>query len=263
MKTILSLIITLFLFWVSPVMADIIPENSHSLERCVQILKDKNFSDIELFAVIDWPIPLEQPIFQIVPGTCLEKWYKFNWLSIYWNIATASGAIIDSSHLLSKNIETYGGYIDERDPLMSETIFYSLQKTQSGTLRLVQTGYIPIYSKAYTNKIFLSRLFITLLIEILFLFGYIKIVHHKNKIASTRIILAGFIASSITLYYFWKILPETSHPNWIYYVGILEWTICILEAIWYKYFLHISIRSALIISCIANLASIIGGIYLV
>lgn len=263
MKTILSLITVLFFFWASPVIADIIPDNSHPLKRCVQIIKDDNFSNIDLFAFIDWMIPPEQPIFKITPGTCLEKWYKFNALSIYWNTSSASWAIIDSSHLVSKNIETYGGYIDERDPLMSETIFYSLQKNQSGTLRLVQTGYIPIYSEAYTNKIFLSRLFVTLLIEILFLFGYIKIVHHKNKIASTRIILAGFIASSITLYYFWKILPETSHPNWIYYVGILEWTICILEAIWYKYFLHISIRSALIISCIANLASIIGGIYLV
>lgn len=263
MRVITLFILAYLLFWISPAMADVIPDNSHPLKRCVQILKDDSFSDIDLFAVIDWIIPLEEPIFKIIPGTCLEKWYKFNALSIYWNTSSASWAIIDSSHLLSKNIETYGGYIDERNPLMSETIIYSLQKTQSGTLRLIQTGYIHIYSETYTNKIFLSRLFVTLLIEILFLFGYIKIVHHKNKIAFIRIILAGFIASSITLYYFWKILPETSHPNWIYYVGTLECVICILEALWYKYFLHISIRSALLISCIANLASIIGGIYLV
>ena len=73
MKTILPLITVLFFFWASPVIADVIPENSHPLKRCVQISKDESFSNIELFAFIDGPMPPEQAIFKITPETCLEK----------------------------------------------------------------------------------------------------------------------------------------------------------------------------------------------
>jgi hypothetical protein len=61
---------------------DIIPENSHFVNKCVVITNVDDYPDISLLGVTTC-MAFCPKIYLIGPTTCLEKGYKFNCLTIY------------------------------------------------------------------------------------------------------------------------------------------------------------------------------------
>jgi len=78
----------------------------------------------------------------------------------------------------------------------------------------------------------------------------------------SRFIIIVALASIITLPYIWFILPAFVE-NGINYIVISELTVVIVEAVWYKFSLQTSIKTAIILSIIANSFSyLIGNVIL-
>ena len=123
--------------------ADVIPENSHSLSRCVKFVNLNDFSDVVLIGFYTGPMVDTYEAYQIENDKCLGKGYKFNTLYIYWTtkkkfeslnledlkldsekIAGSGSDKEGNPHyydvyspsdltLLLEDIEPYGGHIDE------------------------------------------------------------------------------------------------------------------------------------------------------
>ena len=105
--------------------------------------------------------------------------------------------------------------------------------------------------------LFILALFQTLIVEIGVLFLFFKYVF-KKKIHIKKLILVGIVASSLTIPYLWFVLPSLLIPFYVVLIGeVLIW---LIEAYLYKEFLEITIKQALYVSLIANLASILVGL---
>ncbi len=112
--------------------ADVIPPDSHLLSRCVKVVNLQEFPDLILVGYITGPMIKEYEAYQIKNNECLTKGYKFNSLSIYWTTKTKFNAInlknlqLSDMTLLFENIEVFGGYITNDNPLLKENIEYSI-----------------------------------------------------------------------------------------------------------------------------------------
>ncbi|KKT77450.1 MAG: hypothetical protein UW73_C0020G0022 [Microgenomates group bacterium GW2011_GWB1_44_8] len=152
-----SFIYTLFslafvLLFSSTVSADIIPPNSHSLDRCVKIVNLNDFSDVVLISYITGPMVQGSEINQIKNSECLSKGYKFNSLKIYWNTKDNPNSI-DQNNLLLDNVEVYGGYVDQSNPLIKESIEYSIAGFSGGKLILYKSKQTSEYNNGSQKKI--------------------------------------------------------------------------------------------------------------
>ena len=110
------------------------------------------------------------------------------------------------------------------------------------------------------EQTFLFSLFLTLAIEIpvvLFILRFLR----KDKIKITKLIFVAFLASALTLPYFWFILPFYLPAGKIY-VFLGETLIIIVEAIVYQQLLELKWTKALALSLIANSASALGGLFI-
>jgi hypothetical protein len=124
------LIYTLFslafvFFFSSTVSADVIAPNTHPLDRCVKIVNLDKFPDVALIGYVTGPMVDNSGINQINNNECLTKGYKFNSLKVYWNTKDKANSIVPNNLLLD-NVEVYGGYIDQNNPLVNESIEYSI-----------------------------------------------------------------------------------------------------------------------------------------
>jgi hypothetical protein len=64
---------------ISLVSADVIPENSHPLSRCVKFINLNEFSDVVLIGYYTGPSMVDTyEAYQIQNDVCLDKGYKFN-----------------------------------------------------------------------------------------------------------------------------------------------------------------------------------------
>ena len=70
--------------------------------------------------------------------------------------------------------------------------------------------------------------------------------------------LAGIFASSLTLPYLWFILP-TYIPNYTVFFLVGEIAVWFIEGVFYRFFLQLRFRDALLISLACNLSSILVG----
>jgi len=109
------------------------------------------------------------------------------------------------------------------------------------------------------EMVFLISLLLTLIIEIPILFIFIKYIFKKNKIALKKIIIAGVIASALTLPYLWFIMPPFIKSN---YLLIGESLVIIAETLIYFYLLDLDLKRSFIISLFANVASFLIGLWL-
>ena len=137
------LFIVIFAF-VQPVSADVIPPDSRSVERCAKIVNLEEFPDIILVGTYSGPGNRPPETYQIKPDECLTKGYKFNTLDIYWNTPD-KGTAVDPGHLLMKNLDPYGGYVSTNDPLVKETVEYSIVRTDS-TFILYKSRIVASYN---------------------------------------------------------------------------------------------------------------------
>ena len=176
--TILGLIILGLGF--SPLLtkADVIPENSHPLNRCVKVVNLDQFPEITLVGYYTGPMVEKYEAYQIKNDECLTKGYKFNSLSIYWttkdkfslldlkNLPVKKGAEINHGSwvgqepdaptdltLVTNNLEVFGGFVDNKNLLNKEEIQYSIVKSTDGKISLQKTKVISDYNNGTPSKI--------------------------------------------------------------------------------------------------------------
>ena len=107
------------------------------------------------------------------------------------------------------------------------------------------------------ENLFLRFLLITLIVEVPIVF---LIVRYKFKnFDNWNIILVSIVASTLTLPYFWFIFP-TLISNRIIYIYLGESIIVLVEAFIYYRLFKINLRKALVVSFLANTASVMVGL---
>lgn len=104
---------------------------------------------------------------------------------------------------------------------------------------------------------FLYSLFITLLIEVPVVFLIVRYLYKKFE--KWNIVFVGIISSTLTLPYFWFILPMYISDR-TFYILVGESIIILIEAFIYFRLLKLKIGQALFISLVANLASVLVGL---
>ena len=111
---------------------------------------------------------------------------------------------------------------------------------------------------SYEQK-FLFSLLLTLIVEIPTAVIILRYFFKNKEIKISKIVFAGFIASTLTLPYFWLILPIYISNRGLY-IFIGEVSIIFIEAIIYNQFLKLKLPKAFVVSLIANIASILLGL---
>ncbi len=104
---------------------------------------------------------------------------------------------------------------------------------------------------------FLTSLGFTCFVETAILFFLLTFVFRKYRLSPWQILFAGVFASFATIGYVWFVFPAfmpRSQSLWI-----SEPTIFLIEALFYRLFLKVSWRDALILSFAANVASYFLG----
>lgn len=116
------------------------------------------------------------------------------------------------------------------------------------------------------TNIFKSTLMIAIILVIFLETLIIIIINIKNigqnKVLAINIIIAVSIVNLLTLPLFWYAFPKKLniiHLEPKLFVPIIEIVIIIIESIFYKVFLRVSYKKAIIISVIANAISYLAG----
>jgi len=110
----------------------------------------------------------------------------------------------------------------------------------------------------YEQK-FLSSLLLTLIVEIPIAILLVKSFYKQKEIKISKIIFVGFVASALTLPYFWFILPAyiTDRLLFMLYGEII--IVCI-EMVIYNQLLKLKLTRSFVISLITNSMSILAGL---
>jgi len=110
----------------------------------------------------------------------------------------------------------------------------------------------------YEQK-FLFSLLLSLIVEITIAVFLVKRLYKHKEIKISKIVIAGFIASTLTLPYFWFVLPVYISSRSLY-VFIGEVLIIFVEAVIYNQFLKLKLSNAFIVSLVVNIVSIFLGL---
>ena len=116
-----------------------------------------------------------------------------------------------------------------------------------------------VFSFMLYDQKFLFSLLLTLIVEIPIAVFFVRRFYKYKEIKISKIVFAGLIASVLTLPYFWFVLPVyiSSRSLYIFFGEVL---IIIIETIIYNQFLKLKLSNALIVSSVANIASIFLGL---
>ncbi|NTV23161.1 MAG: hypothetical protein HGA85_02165 [Nanoarchaeota archaeon] len=183
MKKKLSLLLFVgMLFFSQLVNADVMPENSHPLERCIKLVNLDDSPDVVLIGYYTGPMIKSYEAYQIEDNKCLQKGYKFNKLSIYWTTKEKFGTLdlknlkLDSEKVLTsakdmegnpvyadrffpaeltrllENVEPFGGFVDNSDPLVKEEVEYSLAEDSKGDIIIYKSKQTSEYSNGQPPK---------------------------------------------------------------------------------------------------------------
>lgn len=133
MKKIIFLLSFLVLSKIS--FCDVVPDNSHAVNKCVKIINIADFPDFTLLGRMIYPTGLNVGTYIINSNICLDKGYKFDHLYIF---AVKKNYLankdIDSTDWLKDNnalksnipIECYGGYESNANPVSDIEEFYKI-----------------------------------------------------------------------------------------------------------------------------------------
>lgn len=111
--------------------ADVIMPGTHYLDLCAKVINLDSFSHIVLIGKTSGPMASSNGVFLVKNNTCISKGYKFNSLDLYWN-TKENPEVIDADKRLVKDMDVYGGYVDDKNPIKKQTIEYSLVSSGSG-----------------------------------------------------------------------------------------------------------------------------------
>lgn len=113
---------------------DIIPSNSHYVNKCVVITNVNDYPDISLLGVTNC-LAFCPTIYVIEPTTCLEKGYKLNCLTIYGvsksylegkDITTIDWSKDKHAFKTNIQIDPGGGYADNSNVIYSIKQYYRI-----------------------------------------------------------------------------------------------------------------------------------------
>lgn len=152
-------------FFASTISADIIPRNSHLVDRCVKIVNLDKFPNIVLLGCETHSLHQYEP-YLIINNKCLKGSHKLNSLRIYWNTKDKIDPIfwhtkdkshsinpIDPQKLLLDNIEPFGGHVDQGNPLIREEIEYSIAGFSGEKLVLYKSKHTLEYNNGTPKKV--------------------------------------------------------------------------------------------------------------
>jgi len=148
--------------------SDVIPDHSHSVDKCVKIINAADFPDISIVALIKHPAADKAYAEIIDPKSCLSKDYKFNTFQL---IAVRKDYLahknldsiewIKGQNCLFSNIdiEPYGGYEDNANPLCDVEEYYKIESITDSAFILYKCKEItkfnngrPASVKTYSYK---------------------------------------------------------------------------------------------------------------
>lgn len=110
----------------------------------------------------------------------------------------------------------------------------------------------------YEQK-FLFSLLLTLIVEIPIAIFLIKFFYKQKDIKISKIIFVGFIASALTLPYFWFVLPAYITDRFLFML-YGEMIIVCTEMVIYYQLLKLKLKRSFIVSLITNIMSILVGL---
>ena len=125
---------------------DVLPEDSHGVQRQVFITNVTEFPQIQLIGYITGPMILRYQIQVIEEGVPLSKGYKFNDFKI---VAINDEAIESSGGIeniafdllaqkmpMANIIDPFGGYVSNDNPLVAESYYYRVTEVTEKSLVL-------------------------------------------------------------------------------------------------------------------------------
>lgn len=271
------------ILWIWISFADVIPDNTHYVNRCIKL---QNVEIDNYRIIVENDTVTTRDVYEPESWQCLEQHYKF-WESRQYLLDKS----IDIEEITQENIQDIAiqiwnlnvnwHYVDDSNPLSNENFTYkivkngndyTLEKSDSESIKLSQdeTDYsleiveneqwIELVNNNRLIK-FLIAWIITILIETVILFIIAKLFWKKNQISNWRIVSIWIIASTITLPLLRFILPLII-IDWVEYTIIWELLVTIIEIFIIKYWLKISRWKAILASVICNLCSYLFGLFI-
>lgn len=269
----LFLILALFLcIWITS--ADVIPENSHYVNKCVMV-ENTTIDDYRL--VIENDTVTTWDLYAPTENTCLEWHYHFWTARAYLvpnntnldELDKASLQEVDNIILLwelsvngwwYRNGENEINSVNETYRVVNNGNQYALELVTSDSVNSIsdesndedsQESWLTSKEYVVTFSIYW---FWTVLIETIILFLLFKFLFKSERVSNLRILVLGIIASTITLPFLWFVLPLFIHSEYTYII-LWETLVTAIEVVILKYGLRISWWKAIFIWIICNLCS--------
>lgn len=270
-------VITLFWFLVS--FADVIPDNSHYLNRCSK-LKDAEINKYKIvyaYTYDEWPDWCWHGPFNLCSGEesklrwrvveydtekCLPAWnMKIYLLDKRENIDILTQDNINEKAIYVWNIAVeWSDYVDDSNPLTEENTTYKIEKKGDDyKLELTESNTWILLDNIKIIKFWIALL-ITILIETIILFIIAKLFRKKDQISNWMLILVWVLASTITLPLLRFVLPLFI-KDWVEYTVIWELLVTLIEIFIIKYWLKVSRWEAILASIVCNLCSYLLGLF--
>jgi len=272
-------LITVISFWVS--FADVIPDNSHYVNRCVRL---QNVEIDNYRVIVENDTVTYRDVYEPLAWNCLEQHYKF-WESRQYlldksvDIEEITKENIQEKAIQIWNLDVNWWYVNNSNPLTNENFTYKIVKNWDDymleesenevidsfenetnyTLEIVESEQgIELASVDRLVKFWIAWI-LTILIEILVLFAIVKLFFKKDKISNLRILLVGILASTITLPLLRFVVPLFIVDG-VEYTVVWELLVTLIEVFIIKYWLKISWWKAILASVVCNLCSYLLGL---
>ena len=293
--------ITILWIWIS--FADIIEPNTHYVDRCVK------FQNVEIDnyrVIVENYGPMTDEIYEPQENQCLEWYYQFAESTQYLldksiDIEGITHENIQDEAIKIWNLRAIWWYVDDSNPLSSETFTYRIIKnwdiykleesdTESVksfenneiiwaeedikslddeyvedetnyTLEIVETEQGIKLENAGRLTKFLIARILTVVIETIVLFIIAKLFRKEEQISNWRLILTWILASTITLPLLRFVLPLFIKDG-VEYMVIWELLVTIIEVFIIKYWLKISRWKAILASVVCNLCSFLIWLFI-
>ena len=261
--------------------ADVIPDNSHYVNRCVKL---QNVEIDNYRVIVENDTVTYRDVYEPLAWNCLEQHYKF-WESRQYlldksvDIEEITKENIQEKAIQIWNLDVNGWYVNNSNPLSNENFTYKIVKNWNDytleesdsesidsfenetnyALEIVESEQgVELASADRLIKFWIAWL-LTIFIETLVLFIIVKLFFKKDKISNLRILLVGILASTITLPLLRFVVPLFITDG-MWYAVIWELLVTLIEVYIIKYWLKISWWKAILASVVCNLCSYALGL---
>lgn len=143
-------------------MSDIIPENSVSVYRTVQITNCASFNEIVFIGYIEGPMVDEHPFYEIKQDSLLQKGYKHNDLYVLGINKSDLDAIGGVNSLTKEHLENLNPqrilssgsyYIPDNSSLNQDDLYYNIEGSTPDSLYAVLKKRVLTFENNYQNVI--------------------------------------------------------------------------------------------------------------